>query len=386
MEGSSEPHRVYLIPGLFGFATLAGYDYFFHLEAAIEERFRARGIPLLMERVPSLPTASISQRAAMVARTIGRTAGQGGPIHLIGHSSGGLDARLLLSPGNRLRLLPGEAAALARVTTCSCLNTPHYGTPLAGYFTTVAGTQLLYVLSLLTITTLSIGHLPLSVLARIIELVRGVDQNLGLDSRLVGGLTEYALRFVGERGRSEINDFLGHIEQDRSGIIQLMPDVAELFNMTVIDRPGVRYGSVATSSPPPRPKQVLNIVLSPLSALHLAIYTTLYGVTSRADRRFSYAIPTEQQSGILSSGLNREVTSENVDGVVPTLSMLWGELLYAGAADHLDIVGHFGDEKPHKEHVDWLRSGASYGRSDFSKMVDALCEFLLREQPDVTPT
>lgn len=378
MEGSPETHHIYLIPGLFGFATLAGYDYFAHLERAIETRFSAAGVPVVLERVPSLPTASISQRAVMVARTVARTAGDSGPIHLIGHSSGGLDARLLLSPGNRLPISDEEARAIDRVRSSISLNTPHYGTPLAGYFSTVAGTQLLYVLSLLTITTLSIGHLPLSVLARLIEVVRGVDKDLGLDIRLISGLTEYALRFVGERGRAEINEFLGHIEHDRAGIIQLMPDVSDLFNATVIDRPGVRYGCVATSAPPPRPRHVLGAVLSPLGALHLAVYTTLYGVTSRTDKRYTYATPTSQQEGVLTEGLMREVTPENVDGVVPTLSMLWGELLYCGAADHLDVVGHFGDERPFKDHVDWLRSGSRFRRTDFGSMVDAMCGFLLR--------
>lgn len=375
---SPETHRVYLIPGLFGFATLAGYDYFIHLEQAISARFAAAGVPVVLERVPSLPTASISQRAVMVGRTVEQTAGTRGPIHLIGHSSGGLDARLLLSPRNKLPLSAEAEGCCARVRSCICVNTPHYGTPLAGYFTTVAGKQLLYVLSLLTITTLSVGHLPLSVLARLIEVVRGVDKDLGIDSRLVGGLTDYALRFVGEKGRSEIREFLGHIEQDRSGLIQLMPDVAELFNAAVSDCPHVRYGCVATSAPPPRPRQVLGAVLSPLSALHLAVYTTLYGVTSRADRRFGYAIPTSQQAGVLAEGLMREVTPEHVDGIVPTLSMLWGELLYCGAADHLDVVGHFGDDRRREGHVDWLRSGARFGRTEFASMVDAICEFLLR--------
>jgi hypothetical protein len=157
-----------------------------------------------------------------------------------------------------------------------------------------------------------------------------------------------------------------------------MPDVADLFNATVVDRPGVRYGCVASSAPPPRPRSVLNAVLSPLSALHLAVYTTLHGVTSRADRRYEHAIPTEQQLRGLAAGLGREVTPEHVDGVVPTLSMLWGELLHCSAADHLDVVGHFGDVRPHREHVDWLRSGAHFGRTEFSAMVGAICEFLLR--------
>jgi pimeloyl-ACP methyl ester carboxylesterase len=371
-------HHVYLIPGLFGFASLAGYHYFSHLERALTRRFADAGVALRLTLVPSLPTSSITTRAAEVARTVARTARDDeGPVHLIGHSSGGLDARLLLSPSRQKSFGADELDWPRRVRTLVSINTPHYGTPLAAYFATVSGTRLLYALSLLTVTTLSLGRAPLSALAAAVSAVRAVDSGIGLDSRIVDELTETVLRFVGERGRKELRDFLKGIQKDQAGIVQLMPEVAELFNATARDAPGVRYGSVVTSAPPPEPRRLLTAVVSPLRALQLALYTTLYGVASRADRRYRYATPDAEQLRMLERGLGRAPKPEHVDGVVPTLSMLWGDLLWCGAADHLDIVGHFEDDSSPSEHTDWLHSGAGFSREDFAAMMDAVCRYLL---------
>jgi hypothetical protein len=333
-------------------------------------------VPLRLERVHSLSTASINDRATLLARTVARNP-EAGPIHLIGHSSGGLDARLALSPGNRLPLHPSELEWRSRVRTVVGLNTPHFGTPLAAYFSTVSGTRLLYAVSLLTATTLSLGHLPLSALEGVISAVKAVDDSLGVEIRLVDELVSQTLRVVGEQGRTEIRDFMRELERDQAGIIQLMPEVSELFNAAVLDAPGVRYGSVATAAPPPRARRVFRAVRSPLAALQLAAYTTLYGVASRASPRYPYALPTAEQRRKLSLSFEHPVTQEHVDGVVPTLSMLWGELVWCGAADHLDVVGHFRDDGRPRHHIDWLESGAHFGRSAFESMTAAVTRFLL---------
>ena len=65
------------------------------------------------------------------------------------------------------------------------------------------------------------------------------------------------------------------------------------------------------------------------------------------------------------------------DGVVPTLSMVWDQLLWCGAADHLDVLGHFHDEFRPTRHVDWLTSGADFARPQFWRMMDTLVRFQL---------
>ena len=65
--------------------------------------------------------------------------------------------------------------------------------------------------------------------------------------------------------------------------------------------------------------------------------------------------------------------------------MLWGDLLWAGAADHLDILGHFHGE-PGSTHTDWLTSGAGFREDDFGQVMDAVTDFLLDRPYIVTPS
>jgi triacylglycerol esterase/lipase EstA (alpha/beta hydrolase family) len=382
MNDSAGVHRVYLIPGLFGFGQLAGYDYFEHLERALAARFAAAGVALALEVISAPPTASILLRASILEQRLADSAGERGPIHLLGHSTGGLDARLIVAPGARLKAARREAPPApwrARVRSVVSINTPHYGTPLAGYFATAAGTRMLYLLSVLTVASLSVGRIPLGAFSSALRAVSGLDRKFGFQVKLLNDLTSQLLSIVGTEGRAQILAYLSLVKHDQAGIIQLMPEVMELFNATVSDHPDVRYGCIATVAPLPGPRRIMAAIGRPLSALHLAIYSTVYGFASRAAARYPYAVATAEQSAMLGAALVSEVRDSTVDGIVPTLSMLWGELLWCGYADHLDIMGHFGDVERPPVHVDWLQSGASFTRRDFDAMADALSSFLLRD-------
>src|SRR4051794_33087903 len=91
-------HQVYLSPGMFGFTRLASYDYFTHVQRALCARFARLGHEVETHVSDVAPTASVRGRAARLAALIDRTATGDGPIHLLGHSTGGLDARLVASP------------------------------------------------------------------------------------------------------------------------------------------------------------------------------------------------------------------------------------------------------------------------------------------------
>jgi hypothetical protein len=374
----SKVHRVYFVPGLFGFAKLAGYDYFNHLRVGIERRYADAGVRVSCEDVPAPPTSSIRYRSRVLASTVARTASDDGPIHLVGHSTGGLDARLVLSPAASLGIDDAQLAWRPRVETAISLNTPHYGSPVAGYFATVSGTRVLYALSLLTVISLTLGEPSLAIFSRLLAGIGGLDALLGEDLKLVSRITDGVLRFVDRDGREEISNFLGKVRVDQGAIVQIMPEAMDLFNAATRNRDGVRYGSIATAAPPPRSLRIARRLRSPYAMLTAAMFSTLYQFAGQRPRIYPYAKPTSRELDLLKVGIDHEIGDGTSDGIVPTLSMLWGELLWAGEADHLDVIGHFHDDGSPRVHVDWITSGSRFSRQRFGAMLDAIVRF----QPD----
>jgi hypothetical protein len=183
---------------------------------------------------------------------------------------------------------------------------------------------------------------------------------------------------VGDRGREEVHEWLTGIREDQGGIIQLMPEAMDLFNAAAEDDDAVRYGCIATTSPPPGPVRFLTSMRSPYAALSATVYSTIYQITAREPSRYPYPEPSPEAEELLEAVIGRRSDSKMNDGVVPLRSMMHGQPLFIGKGDHLDVVGHFEDhgmEPP--VHLDWLRSGARFDRGSFDAMNDALARFLL---------
>jgi hypothetical protein len=365
---------------MFGFGHLAGYDYFKHVRVGLEQRFAKAGCEALFEDVPAPPTSSLRYRSRILAATVAKSAGSDdGPIHLIGHSTGGLDVRLVLSPKVNLGVAPEQLAWRDRVVSAVTINTPHYGTPLATYFATVSGTRVLYVLSLLTVVSLTIGEPSLAIFSRLVAGVGGIDSLFGGDMKVFSRVTDSVLRFVDRDGRGEIADFLSKVRIDQGAIIQIMPEALDLFNAATVLDARVRYGCVVSAAAPPRAMRFARRMWSPYAAFTGAIYATLYQFASQESEVYPYARPSQRETEFLRVGIDHDVNSESNDGIVPTLSMLWGELLWAGEADHLDILGHFHDDQKPKLHKDWVTSGSRFTRQRFGAVLDEIVKFALRD-------
>jgi hypothetical protein len=163
-------------------------------------------------------------------------------------------------------------------------------------------------------------------------------------------------------------------------------------------------------------------MLSPWRAVSSTLFTTLYGITSRSDDRYPCAAPalSAQAEAALRSAFGAVPGVRANDGVVPVLSQVWGEVIWAGSADHLDVLGHFpssavdtrrslvsrlvdrvrgvgrdvraeaaashaaqtGGVAPRPDadarHVDWLTSGAGFDEKAFASVMDRVANGMMR--------
>jgi len=377
---------------MFGFGRLASYDYFGHVERALSERLRGGGADVRIYVLDSSPTASIRRRAVRLAETIATTcdvpAPGGGPIHLVGHSTGGLDARLVAAPGASLAADTPNLEWLSRLASITTVNTPHFGTPLAAFFTTVSGQRVLRTLSALTVIALSVGAPPLSIVSALVAAIGRVDQALGLEIGILDRTTEALLRRLDDVRSREVRSYIDQMKEDNGAMVQLMPEAMDLFEAGIQDPPGVVCQSTASMAPPPSPQTVLRAVVRPQNALSEAMFAILNGITSREDASYPCAPPAmygENQRVLMRAFESIPDASAN-DGVVPIRSQVWGKLVWAGYADHLDVLGHFHDPKPglfrtrreeNPPHVDWLMSGSGLDRGLFTTIMDAIAEGMM---------
>jgi hypothetical protein len=360
---------------MFGFARLASFDYFEHLVKAIADRFAARGHAAEVRVCEVHPTASVRRRAVKLATMIAATAGDdGGPIHIVGHSTGGLDARLVASPS--VSLSPSGAPPLSwvdRLCSVTTMNTPHYGTPLATFFATVSGQRLLYAISALTVTALKLGAPPLAATSALVAAM-GRVQLRGFELELVDRTVESLVKVLDEASSRELRAWLRLLRDDQGAIVQLMPEAMDLFQAGIEDRRFVKYQCVATYAPENAVRDWIGAMRSPWRALSATVFTLMYNVTARQDARYPCMAPDGSGALQIRALLGEAPPTTASDGIVPLYSQIWGELIWIGKADHLDVVGHF----PGRDgHTDWLSSGARFNRVRFDVVVDRIVEGML---------
>lgn len=369
------PAHIYLIPGFLGFANLGRISYFGHVRRILATRLAAAELDARIHIVRTSPTASLPKRAARVAETIAATAGDdAGPLHLIGHSSGGLDARMFLAPEVALPTSADVERLAARVRSVVTIATPHHGTPLASFFTTLRGQQLLQLLSLLTIYMLHFGHLPLAGLlwmgSRFVRLGDLVANSELLDE-LFGRLLE---DFTAARRRS-VRAMLRDVVHDQALMLQLTPEAMEVFNASVLPRPGVRYGAVVAEAARPSLCSTIAVGFDPAAQVTHAIYRVLYRLAAATPRSFSPPLAPEVARTLRRAYKAMPDAAAN-DGIVPTRSQAWGPVLHAAVADHLDVLGHFRDASHEPPHVDWLVTGSGFDRARFEALWSEVARFL----------
>lgn len=374
--------RVYLVPGFFGFAALGELRYFHHVKEALDGAFARFGRDVQVHRVDTLPTATISRRAARLREVIEETGGGTGPIHLVGHSTGALDARLLLDPERDL-----DPALAARILSAISVAGAHRGTPLASAFRTAFGKELLKLLALMTIRTLKLGPLPVTAISTFASLLGAFDSAMGAKPDLVDQLQRQLLDDLTADRRIALHQLFQEVADDQTLLDELTPELAQHFDARTHDRPGVRYACIVTEARRPSMRTTLETGLSPYAQASHAVYHALYRLASRSPS--TVRVPSEAlvAEAALVAALGDMPGPEDNDGIVPTLSQFHGQLLRAVRADHHDVIGHFDDAHTDPPHIDWLLTGTGFSRKQFEALWTDVAAFVIdTERRSMLPT
>lgn len=369
-------HRIYLVPGFFGFANLGEFVYFGHVRDFLEAELHRRTIRAEVIPVALHPTASSLVRARDLLGVIEATCGAEGPLHLVGHSTGALDARLLIAPGTPLGEPPVPAEILERIHSVVTVSAPHQGTPLSSFFRRTGG-PLLQLLSIFTVLVLRRGRLPASILLRLVGAIVRADDFIFRKPTLVDQLFAELLGDLSLERRESLVQFFEACSKDQSLIVQLSPDRMPAFMEHAVDRLGVRYGSVVTCAQDPTFRARLALGLSPYAQASHTLYAFLHRQTEKHGPTPTVSSLSPVHAAALEQAYGRLPGPGDNDGIVPTLSQPYGKLICAVSADHLDAIGHFDDPSHQPPHVDWLLSGSGFRRPQFEALWTRVASFLL---------
>jgi hypothetical protein len=149
----------------------------------------------------------------------------------------------------------------------------------------------------------------------------------------------------------------------------------EVFNASVLPRPGVRYGAVVTEAAMPRLRSTIAVGLDPAAQVTRAIYGVLYRLAAATPRHLSPRLAPEVARALRRAYGATPSAAAN-DGIVPTRSQAWGRVVHAAIADHLDVLGHFRDASHDPPHVDWLVTGSGFDRARFEALWCDVTRFL----------
>lgn len=368
------PQYLVLVPGFFGFDLLGRFSYFGHVEHGLAARLRALGVPGRIITVKQHPTASLVRRAACLLETVAALPDDDADVHVIGHSTGGLDARLALSEHVRL---PTQAprARLDRVRTVVTVSAPHYGSPLAAHWVGAAGQTFIRLLCLSSVVAMERSGLEARILQLVLRVLGSTDHLLE-PGGLLDDVFKQLLDHLTPESRQLMQEFFREVEQDRSLLGQLEPSPMQLFDALVQDPPTVRMGAVATWLPPRSHRLVDWGEFVPWHAASRRVFDWLHDKTGTPGP--PPGAPSPQHRETLTRILGTVPALADNDGFVTTLSQIRGELVHVAVADHVDTIGHYHAPHTAPPHYDWFDSGAAFGTAQFEALWDDVMRFVLQ--------
>ena len=429
---SGNRFHLILIPGFGGFDALGQVEYYAGVTSLFRQWAIRSAVPAVLHYFDNLPTAAVKTRAtrlrAYLAKRIVRVEIiEGDQVVLVGHSTGGLDIRQLISdlhdrPDDRVYADGGafvrRMEIRERLDAVVFLSVPHWGTNIADWVRSHRSWRAALVAEMRAAVAGSQAYVVDAVEARLASgLASLADAELLLAAR--DALTEANAGYGvpgpsrtadAHEAASELALFLQHVCSDFGAIDDLAcshddtgkrspahfdarerqselerwrnPSIRTLTFATIGGRP-YRFclGKPAPVWKLAYPWTYPEIAKDP----NLSAHTDLsYRVCYRACAGGPFAGPGRR------SRVPKSIELWDNDGIVNTASMFWPEgdnVLVRG--DHLDIVGHYkrvevprernaGDKyQPARKYrsYDALRSTPQFTDEDFENVWNAIFEF-----------
>jgi hypothetical protein len=239
----------------------------------------------------------------------------------------------------------------------------------------------MYALSALTVAVLRFGKPPLAISSSLVAAFLGIEKAVGLQLALIDKLTEKLILLLDSASAEETSQFFRLIREDQGAIIQLSPEAMDLFQAGVEDNENVHYQCVVSYAPIPGVLHWAKSVVRPWSSLSLPIFAMLHRLTSLEHSRYPCMPPGTEADDKLRLFLNPLPPRSASDGVVPLRSQVWGNVIWAGEGDHLDVVGHFRDSnRKTPAHIDWLASGSGFNREQFHNLIDRIVDGMVHAE------
>lgn len=338
------------MPGFFGFGAFGHPDrplieYFARVEEALL-RGHLRPLRFAVHQPP--PAGSIAERARSLHTKASELLAAGATrLHLIGHSTGGLDARLIAHPG--YRALPERSELIAKIGSVITVSAPFHGTPLArrlgrGAFLVIPS---LWFASILA----SRGRLRLAGQAAAIFnlLKRATLQQPTPTDQVIAQLAD-----VDDETAHQIRRFLGDVAGDHRLVADLTPEAMAELNRALARRDVRRPVSFVSVAPRSR-LSLRDFLAAPLQRI-------FYDITSRLA-----AGPVPDGARIPAGpwiGRHIQLRPASNDGIVPA----WAQTVDGIAegivlGDHLDVIGHY-----ESVGATFLRSGSHFDDARFRSL------------------
>lgn len=336
------------VPGFFGFGSFGHPDrplieYFARVEDALL-RAHVRPARFVVHQPP--PAGSLADRAQSLHATTSEVLrGGASRLHLVGHSTGGVDARLLAHPG--YDGLPERSELIARITSVITISAPFHGTPLARR----AGDTTWLLVPALWFGSILASRRRLQWAGQAATLFnlakRVVLQKPTPTDEVIAQLAD-----VDDETAHQISRFLGDVARDHRLVGDLTPDAMARLNRGLEGKGALTPISFVSVSP--------LATISPWAFVSTPVQRLLYDVTSRLAAGApppGVRIPEGPWIGPRQIALTRMSN----DGIVPA----WSQTLDGRAAglvlgDHLDVVGH-----SEAAGATFLRSGSNFDEARF---------------------